>query len=595
MFQNSQKTKSGNSVQNNSQNYNWYTRLHRSPNFSNSLTDEKSANDRLNLSIFFRIWLALVAIILIASSLVYDQLFERVEPTSKQVIEDTLVDTGKLLSATFLQPLQSGQLQNERYQAQLDKAFAKTADNPVSPESSLAKLNGTFDGKFNDKATLKTLSTWFNQKTHSSFRVYVTDSKGKVIYDSLPNDNGNAEGQDYSQWNDVYLTLQGKYGARSSRNNQADSDTTVMYVAQPITNAQGKLIGVVSVGKPVATILPYINVARQRMLTTSISIMVLSILFAGLVAWWLQQSIAMVTRYTRSLATDTAKPSFYLGKELNELTDTIEDMKHKLENKSYVTDYVHTLTHELKSPLTAIKASGELLADVDLDAEDRQLLSQTIGEQSEKLQSLIDRLLLLAKVEQPNFRLDTQPINAGELILSLVGNQLPRMQKRELSTSFTLNGKACTTTQLIEKIDPVLADEFWLSQAVENLISNAIFFADKQIDIDFAVAPTTGTLAKHQTTANAKPKNLTIKISNDGASIPEYALDKVFDRYFSLSHQANSQSNKNRKDSNHKGNGLGLTLAKQVLEHHNGQISISNNPNGAGVTVTLVLPIAQTP
>ncbi|WP_350583486.1 histidine kinase dimerization/phospho-acceptor domain-containing protein, partial [Pseudomonas sp. HY2-MNA-CIBAN-0224] len=69
---------------------------------------------------------------------------------------------------------------------------------------------------------------------------------------------------------------------------------------------------------------------------------------------------------------------------------------------------MHTLTHELKSPLTAIRASSELLEDDGLDEDDRQMLIQTVGEQSIKMQQLIDRLLLLAKIEQPTFKLNQQ-------------------------------------------------------------------------------------------------------------------------------------------------------------------------------------------
>ncbi|WP_305069032.1 histidine kinase dimerization/phospho-acceptor domain-containing protein, partial [Flavobacterium sp. I-STPA6A] len=146
----------------------------------------------------------------------------------------------------------------------------------------------------------------------------------------------------------------------------------------------------------------------------------LALILAGLVAWWLQQSMRLVTRYTQSLAQDEKKPYFYLGRELNELTDTIEEMKHRLENRAYVTDYVHTLTHELKSPITAIRACGELLEDTQLEEDDRLMLSQTISEQSIKLQSLIDRLLLLAKIEQPTFKLNLELLNISALVTQLL-------------------------------------------------------------------------------------------------------------------------------------------------------------------------------
>ncbi len=360
-------------------------------------------------------------------------------------------------------------------------------------------------------------------------------------------------------------------------------------MAQPIVDDSGRLIGVVSVGKPVSTILPYIYVARQRMFTTSLIIMLISLALAGVVAWWLQQSIALVTAYTRSLASDTDKPSFYLGRELNELTNTIETMKHRLENRAYVTDYVHTLTHELKSPLTAIKASGELLAETDLDDEDRIILSQTINEQSQKLQALIDRLLLLAKVEQPTFQLNTQPLNIMQLLQSLLNNHQASIQKRGLKVEFFQqlleestgntdgvgNGVAdnVTDSMALTSVDIttlithceqtlVIADEFWLSQAIDNILANAIHFAEQEIQIILIPA-----------TAEHGNNTLTLQIINDGEPIPEYALDKVFDRYFSLSHLV---SHEKAKNSTNKGTGLGLTLSKQVIEHHGGEITIDN-------------------
>ncbi|MGB5876354.1 MAG: histidine kinase dimerization/phospho-acceptor domain-containing protein, partial [Psychrobacter nivimaris] len=103
----------------------------------------------------------------------------------------------------------------------------------------------------------------------------------------------------------------------------------------------------------------------------------------------------------------------------------------------YVTDYVHTLTHELKSPLTAIRASSELLEDDGLDGnkldnEDRQMLIETVGEQSVKMQQLIDRLLLLAKVEQPTFKLNRQLTPLLPLLQSLIKDNTAKQQQQNL-------------------------------------------------------------------------------------------------------------------------------------------------------------------
>ena len=561
---------------------NWYTKLHPMG------TSQQQAQPKqpLNLSIFFRIWLAVALILIVSGIVVFTQLFEHVKPTAQQVIEDTLLDTSKMMAANLQEPVQSGQISNTAYQQQLDSAFiaqpASFKDHSI--KSKTAKTAYNLDNE-----------PEYKQKTASSFRLYVTNSQGIVLYDSLPASD-NAEGADYSRWNDVYLTLRGQYGARSTPDTNSTRGSSIMYVAQPIKDDLGHLIGVVSVGKPVDSVLPYLDNTRQRMLITTLLISIVSLILAGLVAWWLQQSISLVTRYTSALAEDTKKPYFYLAHELNSLTDTIESMKHRLENRAYVSDYVHTLTHELKSPLTAIRASGELLEDDNLDLDDRQMLSQAIGEQSIKMQQLIDRLLLLAKVEQPTFRLNRQTLSLIPIINSLIKDSSVKVQQRSLaSIRFFIDNEPINNlateqdypSTLLAKTT-VAADRFWLVQALQNVLDNAIYFASNEVSIEVTTAQ----------------NSVTIDIFNDGQPLPDYAIAKAFDRYFSLSHQ--KQSPQASGNTLKKGTGLGLTLVKQVIEHHGGSVSIDNvddyinhtatktlSSPSQGVLVRIILPLAN--
>lgn len=555
---------------------NWYAKLH--PIGTAQQTSEPKR--LLNLSIFFRIWLAVALVIIICGVLVFTQLFGYVKPTAQQVIEDTLLDTSQILAASLQVPLQSGELFEDNFQQQLDSAFIGT---PTITKSSDNIASSRSIDSIKEPIHLK--------KTRSSFRIYVTDSNGKVIYDSLPTPS-NAEGEDYSRWNDVYLTLRGQYGARSTADANSKRNGSIMYVAQPIKDEGGNLIGVVSVGKPVNSVLPYLDNTRNRMLITALLISIVALILAGLVAWWLKQSITLVTQYTSALAEDTKKPYFYLGHELNSLTDTIETMKHRLENREYVTDYVHTLTHELKSPLTAIRASSELLEDDGLDYEDRQMLIQAIGEQSIKMQQLIDRLLLLAKIEQPSFKLNRQLTPLLPLLQSLTKDNAAKLQQQQLSPIeiYIDNKRFTETTALSPNIlanTSVFADQFWLVQVLQNVLDNAIHFADSTVNIH----------------VHNIAQTVTIDIFNDGKLLPDYAVDKAFDRYFSLSHQTQKEHTSMSSGALKKGTGLGLTLVKQVIEHHGGHVAIRNvNANDdrktvmssrSGVMVSITLPLAK--
>ncbi len=534
---------------------------------------------RVSFSIFFRIWLSIAIVIVLASSLAYYQLQKTIKPTAQRVVEDTLVDISRMLAVSIRYGITAAQISPNQTLSQRPNTTANfpknTLQNPLQDAGFRQVFQQQLSQTFSDSTAplsgspISTKADWYDRKTQSQLHIYVTDPKGIVLYDS----QNRWVGQDFSQWNDIYLTLQGKYGSRSTKSDPNDATTSVMYVASPIVATDGQLMGVVSVGKPVATLMPYIKANEADMLQILLSITALLLGVAVLVAWWLRHSIWLVNRYTQNLAVHSAlrldqkpllsgnllkpfqrvkkqftpTPFFYLGKELNQLITTIDDMKASIENKGYVTDYVHTLTHELKSPLTAIRASAELLGD-DLPAPDREQFSQTILQQSDKLQHLVERLLLLAKIEQPTFKLSLEPCDVAKLLQRTMTNQQAWQQQKQLACQY-LGDTVITAT----------VDKFWLSQALQNLLDNAIKFANQ------------GVLLTAFTTA----EQLIIHVVNDNTLVPDYVLTKAFERYFSLSPSiASDLKTSQTQFPTPKGTGLGLTLAQQVIERHQGKLTM---------------------
>lgn len=144
---------------------------------------------------------------------------------------------------------------------------------------------------------------WGLRKEAVNHRIYVTDASGKVLLDSA----GVAVGQDYSRWNDVYLTLRGQYGARSSREDPDDPDSSVMYVAAPIKDG-GKIIGVVSVAKPNSSLQPYIDRSQRRLAWLGAGLIALGLLVGGLLSWWLSGALRRLTQYAQAVS-EGAAPS----------------------------------------------------------------------------------------------------------------------------------------------------------------------------------------------------------------------------------------------------------------------------------------------
>src|SRR5678816_893735 len=142
---------------------------------------------------------------------------------------------------------------------------------------------------------------WGFGKRSANYRVYVTDAKGIVVFDSAePAGKGGEIGKDYSRWNDVYLTLRGRYGARSTRSDPADENSTVMHVAAPIRDG-GRIIGVLTVAKPNRALAPFIARSQDTVLRWGWVLMGAALLIGLLAAWWLSRQVNALQRYAHAV------------------------------------------------------------------------------------------------------------------------------------------------------------------------------------------------------------------------------------------------------------------------------------------------------
>lgn len=461
------------------------------------------------MSIFVRIWFFFSLVLLLGSFLLINTLQQQIRPSMRQVVEDTLADNANLIASLIANQVNTGQINQPEFNAAVQGALSRSLEAQI----------------------------WQTNKKHIHQLIYITDAKGIVIYDST----GKNVGKDFSKWNDVYLTLSGRYGARSTRSNAQDPNSSIMYVAAPII-ADGKLIGVVSLGKPNNTAQPYIDKTQHDMLLRASLMVLITLIMASLVAYWLRHSIDRVRRYALSLApTHQAAPHFWSARELNELTTAVGQMREQLEDRAYVEQYINTLTHELKSPLTAIKTSAELLQD-DLPLLDQQYFAKNINEQAERLHQLIERLLLMAKLEKQQQQFDLSHLNLATLLKQLLEQRQSQILVKKLQI-----------INLIEHHHLIEADVFWISQALGNILDNALDFTPSGQSIYLWAVP----YDDHQ---------LELIIFNEGHFIPDFALDHVFEHYYSLP----------RTDHGKKSSGIGLTMAKEIIERHQGRISIHN-------------------
>ena len=387
-------------------------------------------------------------------------------------------------------------------------------------------------------------------KTRVELRAYVTDRDGRVLYDSL----GRAQGEDYSTWRDVKRALAGEYGARTTRDVADDPRTSVMYVAAPVY-AGGAIVGAVTVGKPVQSFGQFVEASRRKTIAVGIGSLVAVIVLAIIVSVWLVRPFAFFAEYIRYVRRQRTLNLPRLGRRaLGTIAAAYQEMRDALAGRQYATEYVQALTHEIKSPLSAIRGAAELLQEKMPEAE-RERFIANITRESQRIQELVDRLLELSALEGQRRLERLESVDLRRLAVDAVAAAQPGARRRGVALAMAL-GKPVT----------VEGDAFLLQRALSNLLENAIDFSPVHETVDVSIEVTARTAA--------------ICVRDHGPGIPDYASDKIFDKFYSLA----------RPHSGKKSTGLGLSFVREAAELHHGRISLTNAPGG-GVLARLELPL----
>ena len=246
------------------------------------------------------------------------------------------------------------------------------------------------------------------------------------------------------------------------------------------------------------------------------------------------------------------------SRELQELSAKLKDANDSLIQKDQQKDeFLDTVTHEIRTPITAIRAASEILIEDDeIPEELRKQFLQNIISESDRLNRLIDKVLDLEK-----FETGKQKINVSEKrIMETIENAIEPLQQllTNKQISIHVEGK--------ENIK-ALFDEDRIFQVVTNLVSNAIKFCPEQ---DGLIV-----IAVHD-----KADFIEVQVRDNGKGITKGDFENIFDKFY-------QSTNQNFKKPI--GSGLGLAICKQIIETHKGKIWATNGANG-GACLNFTLP-----
>jgi len=470
-----------------------------------------------------RLFAAIVVLYVAAVALLLFRISLDIDPRYRESAEESLVDTANLLATLLERQVYAGVIQTEELERTLDHLGQRPLDAQIF--------------QIRKKAVV--------------LHVYVTDSQGTVLYDSA----GRDAGRDYSGWRDVNRTLAGQYGARTTLADPDDPSSAVMYVGAAIReraspDAADTIVGMVSVGKPVAAFSPFVANARQKLFIAGGIAVASFALLLLIVTVWLVRPFGLVTDLWRVVRSRQGG----VGRVLNPFRVAFNDMRDALAGRSYVDEYVATLTHEIKSPLAAIRGAAELLRE-PLPEDARIRFTSNIEEQVARAQDIVDRMLELSSLERRGVLGQREPVSVAAIADAV---------RNELSTV-----AAQRNVELFVDVDPSLVargDPFLLQRALSNLVLNAIDFAPREsaVTVD----------------ANAVRGRIDITVRDRGPGVPGYATDRLFEKFYSTP-----------RPGGRKGTGLGLAFVREVAQLHGGSARLVNHPDG-GAVATLSVPRA---
>ena len=234
--------------------------------------------------------------------------------------------------------------------------------------------------------------------------------------------------------------------------------------------------------------------------------------------------------------------------QMAEKLNQIESMRRRL---------IGDVSHELRTPLTAIKGSMEGLMDGILPATHETY--QQIHAEADRLNRLVDDLQELSRVEARSYELDIRPVDISALVRTVIKRLTTHAESKRISLEL----------ELAPDLPHIMADEDRVTQVLTNLTGNALQYTPENGRITLS--------------AKQVDNEVQIAIRDTGIGIPSEHLNHIFDRFYRVDKSRSRQSGG--------GSGIGLTIARSLIEAQGGRIWVESAGNNSGSVFTFTLPV----
>jgi signal transduction histidine kinase len=382
-------------------------------------------------------------------------------------------------------------------------------------------------------------------------RLQIVDANGILQYDSGADAS---TGTDLTDRREVQAALQGRYGARTALTD--DRALLYYYIALPIHSTDGTLIGAACVQAHTAAITRAIlEIVRNYRMAMALALGI-AMLAAIALASTLTKRLRTLTQSVRTFARGESQLDVRTAgrDEIGELARAFATVAAEIRQAgTRQRDLLASTTHQLKTPLTAIKGAVQILKGADAAGNPavRERFLANIDLSADRLLYMVEQLAVLSSLKAEELRGRKSRVDYGAFVRDLVERLYPAPN---VPITLALPDEEITLAIIPERIEQVLA----------NLLDNALRHTPGSGSI---------TVSVRQTTSSVETV-----VQDNGAGIEPSDLPRVFEQFFTTQTQQRGH-----------GSGLGLAIAQSIIQNHGGTIHAQSTP-GAGSTFTFTLP-----